>query len=89
MQRLVYGLMKLLMILWTAAVLYDIGQGLFADDELLKVINGELISEQSGQLVKKFWAGFWSSAAQTRAIIWGMPMTVFALIAVITHPGRS
>ena len=85
MRRLVYGLMWLLMIGWTAAVMVSIAQGLMANEQLMQVLDGNVVSEQAGQVFE----GFWGQAAQARAIVWGIPMTVFALIAVITHPGRN
>jgi hypothetical protein len=85
MRRLVYGLMWLLMIGWTAAVLLDISQGLMANEQLMQALDGNVVPEQAGQVFQ----GFWGQAAQARAVVWGIPMTVFALIAVITHPGRG
>ncbi len=85
MRRLVYGLMWVLMIGWTAALLVNISQGLMANEQFLQVLGGNVVPEQAGQIFQ----GFWGEAAQARAVVWGIPMAVFALIAVITHPGRS
>ena len=85
MMRLVYGLMWLLMIGWTAAVLFDLSQGQEANEQLMQALDGSAVPEQA----KQVFEGFWGQAAQARAVVWGIPMTVFALIAVITHPGRG
>ena len=50
MRRLVYGLMWLLMIGWTAAVLLDISQGLMANEQLMQVLDGNVVPEQAGQV---------------------------------------
>ncbi len=85
MRRLIYGLMWLLMIGWTAAVLFDLSQGLVANEQLMQALDGNAVPEQA----KHEFEGFLGQAAQARAVVWGIPMTDFALIAVITHPGRG
>ena len=73
------------MIGWTAALLVNISQGLMGNEQFMQVLDGNVVPEQAEQIFQ----GFWGEAAQARAVVWGIPMTVFALIAVITHPGRS
>lgn len=73
------------MILWTAAVVYDLALALLSGGLLTTVLNGDIVSEQAGALFQGYWQGFWGPAAQARAIVWGLPMTAFTMIAAYTR----
>ena len=89
MSRFFHGLAIFLMFVWTVAVLLDIAGSLLADPALMTALNGNIGAEESQPVLRAYWQAFWSPESERRAIIWGLPMTVFALIAVLNHPGRS
>ena len=81
MNRIVHYLMLILMVFWTAVLVTDLVQGLlasgvFADQTPIQTAQGAF---------KTLLSDLWGPAAQARAIVWGLPMIVFALIAAITQ----
>ena len=85
MNRIVHYLMFLLMVLWTAVLVTDLVQGLMASG----VVAGAPVEQTPVQTAQGAFQtllpDLWGPAAQARAIVWGVPMTVFALIAAITQ----
>ena len=89
MSRFFHGLAILLMFVWTIGLLLDIAGSVVADQALMTALNGNIGAEESQPILREYWQAFWSAESERRAIIWGLPMMVFALIAVLNHPGRS
>jgi len=81
MQRLVYSLAVLMMVVWTAIVVADlVMSGWLAGPAR----EGFTLADARG-MFDTFRADFWGAAAQARAIVWGLPMIAFALIAALTQ----
>ncbi len=85
MHRAIYYLMLVLMLLWTAALLIDIGQGLLVGQAIPPAAPTQSPVETAQGVYRSLTADLWTPAAQTRAIVWGIPMTVFSLIAAISQ----
>ena len=85
MRRIVHYLMIFLMFLWTAILLADLAQGLLASG-IFAAAPVEKTPIQTAQgAFQALLPDLWGPAAQARAIVWGLPMTVFALVAAITQ----
>jgi hypothetical protein len=85
MHRIVHYLMIFLMILWTALLIADLVQG-FLGGGVLATAPADQTPVQTAQWTfQALLPDLWSPAAQARAIVWGLPMTVFSLIAAITQ----
>lgn len=85
MRRIVHYLMIVLMLLWTAVLLADLVQGLLASG-IFAATPAEQTPIQTAQgAFQALLPDLWGPAAQARAIVWGLPMTVFALVAAITQ----
>ncbi len=85
MRRIVHYLMIVLMVLWTAVLLADLAQGLLASGIFAAAPVDQTPTQTAQGAVQTLLRDFWGAAAQARAIVWGVPMTVFALIAAITQ----
>lgn len=82
MRGVIYGLMVVLMVLWTAVLLVDLVQIVLASG---LVGPQPATGEAAPMAVGDALSNVWGPAAQARAIVWGLPMIVFALIAAITQ----
>ncbi len=85
MLRIVQYLMLFLMILWTAVLVTDLVQGLLASGVFAAAPVDQTPIQTAQGAFQTLLPDLWGPAAQARAIVWGLPMTVFALIAAITQ----
>ena len=86
MRGLVLVVMALFMALWTTAVVVDLWYVYQAESEGLVLASGALSLAEIERLFQQIRPSVWSDAAQARAIVWGLPMMVFAMIAAISRP---
>jgi hypothetical protein len=77
--------MILLMVLWTAVLVVDLAQGLLSIGGIVAVGADEPAGEWVRRIALGVWYDLWSLKAQARAIVWGIPMIVFALITALTQ----
>lgn len=85
MFRIVHYLMIFLMVLWTAVLVTDLAQGLLASGVFAAAPVDQTPIQTAQGTFQALLPDLWGPAAQARAIVWGLPMTVFALIAAITQ----
>lgn len=85
MNQIVHYLMFLLMVLWTAVLAIDLVQGLMASGVFAGAPADQTPVQTAQGAFQTLLPELWGPAAQARAIVWGLPMTVFALIAAITQ----
>ncbi len=85
MLRIVHYLMIFLMVLWTAVLVTDLVQGLLASGVFAAAPVEQTPIQAARGAFQALLPDLWGSAAQARAIVWGLPMMVFALIAAITQ----
>jgi len=85
MTRIVHYLMFLLMVLWTAVLVTDLVQGLLASGVFAGTPADQTPVQTAQGVFQTLLPDLWGPAAQARAIVWGVPMTVLALIAAITQ----
>jgi hypothetical protein len=85
MNQIVHYLMFLLMVLWTAVLAIDLFQGLMASGVFAGAPADQTLVQTAQGAFQTLLPELWGPAAQARAIVWGLPMTVFALIAAITQ----
>jgi hypothetical protein len=85
MARAIYTLMIVLMILWSAALAADLVQGLLASGVFAAAPAEQSAVQTAQSVTRSLLSDLWSPAAQARAIVWGLPMIVFALIAAISQ----
>ena len=85
MQRLVFVLAVLMMVVWTAIVVADLVVSIGSAGWLAGAVQQGVTPEAATGAFDAFRAEFWSAAAQARAIVWGLPMIAFALIAALTQ----
>ena len=85
MRQIVHYLMIVLMILWTAVLVTDLVQGLLASGVFAAAPVEQTPIQTAHVAFRALLPDLWGPAAQARAIVWGLPMTVFALIAAITQ----
>ncbi len=85
MHRIVHYLMIFMMILWTALLIADLVQGFLGGGVLATAPADQTPVETAQRTFQALLPDLWSPAAQARAIVWGLPMTVFALITAITQ----
>ena len=85
MLRIVQYLMLFLMILWTAVLVTDLVQGLLASGVFAAAPVDQTPIQTAQGAFQALLPDLWGPAAQARAIVWGLPMMVFALIAAITQ----
>ncbi|MCH7778828.1 MAG: hypothetical protein IH878_20185 [Gemmatimonadetes bacterium] len=85
MRRVLYYLTIVLMVLWTAVLVADLTQVLLSSG-IFAATPAEQTPIQTAQgAFQTLLPDLWGPAAQARAIVWGLPMIVFALIAAITQ----
>ncbi len=85
MRRIVHYLMIFLMVLWTAVLVTDLVQGLLASGVFAAAPVDQTPIQTAQGAIQSLLSDLWGPAAQARAIVWGLPMMVFALIAAITQ----
>lgn len=85
MLRIVHYLMFFLMVLWTAVLVTDLVQGLLASGVFAAAPVDQTPIQTAQGAFQTLLPDLWGPAAQARAIVWGLPMTVFALIAAIAQ----
>ena len=85
MQRIVHYLSFFLMVLWTAVLVTDLVQSLLASGVFAATPVDQTPIQTAQGAFQSLLSDLWGPAAQARAIVWGLPMTVFALIAAITQ----
>ncbi len=85
MYRIVHYLMYFLMVLWTAVLVTDLVQSLLASGVFAATPADQTLVRTVQGAFQALLPDLWGPAAQARAIVWGVPMTVFALIAAITQ----
>ena len=85
MHRVVHYLMIFLMILWTALLIADLVQGFLGGGILATAPVDQTPIQTAQWTFRAVLTDLWGPAAQARAIVWGLPMMVFALIAAITQ----
>ena len=85
MLRIVQYLMLFLMVLWTAVLVTDLIQGLLASGVFAAAPVDQTPIQTAQGAFQALLPDIWGPAAQARAIVWGLPMMVFALIAAITQ----
>ncbi len=85
MLRLIHVLMVVLMVLWTVTLVTDLVLGLLASGLFAAPAAVPSTVETAQSAYRALLPDLWSPAAQARAIVWGIPMIVFALIAAITQ----
>ena len=86
MRGLVHAVAILLMIVWSVIVLIDIAIGFSVPPGTTEAIVAGVTPDQLTQYYSDFRLAFFSPAAQTRAIVWGIPMIAFGIIAAMTQP---
>ncbi len=85
MLRIVHYLMIFMMVLWTAVLVTDLVQGLLASGVFAAAPVDQTPIQTAQGAFQRLLPDLWGPAAEARAIVWGLPMTVFALIAAITQ----
>ena len=85
MPRIVHYLMIFMMVLWTAVLVTDLVQGLLASGVFAAAPVDQTPIQTAQGVFQTLLPDLWGPAAEARAIVWGLPMTVFALIAAITQ----
>ncbi len=85
MPRAIYFLMIVLMVLWTAVLAADLVQSLLASGVFAAPEPEQSAVQTAESVYRKLFPDLWGPAAQARAIVWGLPMIVFALLAAITQ----
>ncbi len=85
MHRAIYFLMIVLMVLWTAVLAADLMQSLLASGIFAAPEPEQSVVQTAESVYRKLMSDIWGPAAQARAIVWGLPMIVFALIAAISQ----
>lgn len=86
MRSLFFGLTVLLMLAWTAMLLGDLYLALAADEQFLAAFDLGSPKEIWSALLASAQSDLWGQAAQARAIVWGLPMVVFSIVAAMTLP---
>lgn len=85
MHRVIYVLMILLMIVWTAGVVYDLALVVLNSQAAAGAATEATAIQTAERAFDELWADVWGPKAQARAIVWGIPMIVFAMIAAISQ----
>ncbi len=85
MLRIVQYLMIFLMVLWTGVLVTDLAQGLLASGLFAAAPVDQTPIQTAQGAFQTLLPDLWGPAAQARAVVWGLPMMVFALIAAITQ----
>ncbi len=85
MNRAFYVSMIVLMVLWTAVLAADLVQSLIASGIFAAPEPEQSMVQTAESAYRKLLPDLWGPAAQARAIVWGLPMIVFALIAAISQ----
>jgi hypothetical protein len=85
MPKFMFWFMVLLMVLWTAVLGLDLVRSLLADQQLLAVAGQPDPLAAGEAAVPGLLAKIWSSDGQARAIVWGLPMIVFSMIAAMSQ----
>lgn len=85
MPKFFFWLMVILMVLWTGILGLDLVRSLLADQQLMAVA-GQADPLAAGEAaVPGLLAKIWGPDGQARAIVWGLPMIVFSMIAAISQ----
>ena len=85
MRRVLYYLTIVLMVLWTAVLVADLTQVLLSSGIFAATPAEQTPIQTAQEAFQTLLPDLWGPAAQARAIVWGLPMIVFALIAAITQ----
>ena len=85
MHRAIHYSMFVLMLVWTAAVAADIAVSLLGDTTVTGAVDTASPVASAENVLLALRTDIWGATAQARAIVWGIPMTVFALVAAITQ----
>jgi len=85
MQRTIYYATIVLMVLWTAFLVADLVQLVLASGLAAGPADGEAVPAALDRGYQTVRDVIWGSAAQARAIVWGLPMIVFSLVAAISR----
>ncbi len=85
MTRIVHYLMFFLMVLWTTVLVIDLVQSLLASGVFAATQVDQTQIQTAQGAFQSLLPDLWGQAAQARAIVWGLPMMVFTLIAAITQ----
>jgi hypothetical protein len=85
MPKFFFWLMIVLMVVWTGILGFDLVTSLLADQQLLAVADQPDPLAAGEAAVPGLLAKIWGPAGQARAIVWGLPMIVFAMIAAISQ----
>ena len=85
MRRVLYYLTIVLMVLWTAVLVADLTQALLSSGVFAATPAEQTPIQTAQGAFQTLLPDLWGPAAQARAIVWGLPMIVFALIAAITQ----
>jgi hypothetical protein len=86
MRGFVHGITILLMIVWSLIALADIVIGFNVPPGTTEAIVAGVTPDQLTQYYTQFRSSFFSQVAETRAIVWGIPMIAFGIIAAMTQP---
>ena len=85
MQRFVFFLMVALMIVWTLILGAAVAEGVLSDESVGTALTAGDPLQAVQAAVAALVADFWGPAAQARAIVWGLPMIVFAMVAAMAQ----
>lgn len=85
MQRTIYYATIGLMVLWTAFLVADLVQVILVSGLVAPPGEGEAVPAALDRGYQTVRDVIWGPAAQARAIVWGLPMIAFALVAAITR----
>ncbi len=85
MHRAIYFLMIVLMVLWTSVLAADLMQSLLASGIFAAPEPEQSTVQTAESIYRKLLPDLWGPAAQARAIVWGLPMIVFAVLAAVAQ----
>ncbi len=85
MPRAIYFSVIVLKVLWTAVLAADLVQSLLASGVFAAPGPEQSTVQAAESVYRKLSLDLWGPAAQARAIVWGLPMIVFSLLAAITQ----
>ena len=85
MNRAFYVSMIVLMVLWTAVLAADLVQSLIASGIFAAPEPEQTMIQTPQNFVRRLSQDLWRPTSQARAIVWGLPMIVFALVAAISQ----
>ena len=85
MNRAFYVSMIVLMVLWTAVLAADLVQSLIASGIFAAPEPEQSMIQTAQSFIRRLSYDLWRPESQARAIVWGLPMIVFALLAAISQ----